>query len=149
MYVIFPAALDNVACEPATCSCRRWLGVAAERGRKRRARTGVKFPMPHAEAAMVGALLAGGDLPEGTVSLAGAWDGHPAYGWVTPDGVEMAFSTLCAEVRARLASTDEPVALATAEGGWRRPLQVFRFEGGAPLIRLASQVDLDWSEFAS
>lgn len=148
MYVIFPAALDHVACEPGACSCRQWLALAADRGRKRRARSGVRFPMPHAEAAMVQALLAGGDPPEGEVTLAGAWDGHPAYGWVTPDGVEMAFSTLCGHVRARLANTDEPVALATAEGGWRRPLQVFRFDGDTPPIRLAQKQELAWAEYA-
>lgn len=151
MHVIFPAALDNVACEPGTCACRDWLGVAAKRAGKRRRRGGPRLPMPQAEWALVDALLrhTGDDPPATPAALAGAWDGHPVYGWITPDGVEVAFSTLCAEVRARLAATDEPVALATADGGWRRPLQVFRFDGDKPPIRLSPEVELGWSEFAA
>ncbi len=154
MYVIFPAALDNVACESDTCACRAWAALAWKREKKRRKRrrsAGLPLPMPQVERALIDALLAAeGDVAlESDVELPGAWDGHPVFGWNTPDGIELAFSTLCGAVRAGLAETDEPVALATADGGWRRPLQVFRFTDGLEQIRLGGDGHLQWADFAA
>ncbi len=154
MYVIFPAALDHVACESGTCACRDWAGRAAKREAKRRKRprsSGLPLPLPRVESAMVETLLAAsaGSRAKAKADLPDAWDAHPIYGWRTPDGIELAFSTLCGEVRARLAETDDPVALATADGGWRRALQIFRFADGLEEIRLGGDALLPWADYAA
>jgi hypothetical protein len=69
------------------------------------------------------------------------------FGWATPDGVELGFSSLCPQVRKLLAETDEPVALASGEGGWRRPVAVFRFSDGLSDVRISPRIRTPWHRY--
>ncbi len=153
MQVLFPAALDGISSELVDCPSRAWLPAAqeawdaAQEGSKRRGKRGeVPFPPAAAERALLTATVEG--LPLGEQSdVKAPLTGFPVWAWATPDGVELSFSTLSSAVRRRLAATDDPAALAHAEGGWRTPLAVFRFADGLQQLRVTSRTKMPWSDY--
>lgn len=155
MHVLFPAALDHAQCDPAVCDCRRWLALAAKgAGGKRRRRVQksgqVAFPFRHVEQALLAALVENDAAPSEPKNGAfpSPFADFPTFAWATPLGAEVGFSTLCGSVRDRLAHTDEPVALATADGGWRRELQLFRHADGLENVRLSPRIEFPFAEYA-
>jgi hypothetical protein len=146
MRVVLPALLDAFECADADCACRRaWRAAAA--GRQPAAD---RFPFREAEDALVrgAAVLARAD--ESTVApsrVAGDAAYLPIAAVATPAGAELYFSSRCAEVRALLASNDEPVDLARAEGGWRAPLAVFQPADQLKQVRLHGKHSLPWRSF--
>lgn len=168
MQVFFSAALDGVTCDAATCKCAGWISaaVAAKKPAKRKkgkARKtdsdGVKFPPPLQARAIIEAVAARqGDTDAAETDAAetdteavprpAGWRDFPVSAWLTPDGVELAFSTLCPSVRAALAQADEPAAIATSDGGWRRSIGMFEHPNSLAEIALRPRNKLPWRDYA-
>jgi hypothetical protein len=154
MQVVFPAVLDLALCDDRECVCRRCLALGLrsdqEGGGRPRVRPGeVVFPNAMIERALVrgAAVLAAGGDPGGEPSAGPSLPG--VFAIATPAGVELAFNTLCPEVRRLLAANEEPIAVGRAEGGWRRPLAVFAPREGIERVRLLPRVSLPWTDFAA
>lgn len=141
MHVVFPAALDAIATRLPECPSRAWLAAAAGRV------DGAAFPMRGCEAALVSALA--DRLRAADAAVEPPLAGFPVFAWQTPDAVELGFSTLSPLVRAELATTDEPGALARSEGGWRTELALFRYGDGLRRLRLSPRLRVEWRDFAA
>ena len=106
----------------------------------------VAFPPPRLDALFLDAVATGKPRKPGTRSP--QWADFPVSAWRTPDGVDLGFSTLCSQVRAALAEADEPVAIATADGGWRRPIGVFEFGDKLKQVAVRPRDKMPWRDFA-
>mgnify|MGYP007096640510 CR=1 FL=1 len=154
MQVIFPAALDGVGDDLDACPTAALLPAMVALIEADAGKDGVNsFPMRAAEAAMRAALA---DPPAASsrktaqrvAAVAAPWAGFPVFAWQTPDAIELGFSTLSPVVRSYLAHSDDPGALASSEGGWRRPLSLFRYANGCTDLRVTPRVRLPWRDFA-
>ena len=148
MQVLFSAALDNVPSVIADCPSQAWLAAANDWAAKQPAakKKGSAFPAVAMENAILGALADA--LPLGELSdVPKPLRDFPVSAWATPDGVELAFSTLSRVVCEALAQTDEPVTVAKSVGGWRLPLHVFRFQNQLREVRVTSRTKMPWSDY--
>ncbi|GEM_PF-2849507 len=152
MHVYFCAALDGVTCDDSTCPCGAWIRSAGakaskKKGRKKAPPSGhVSFPARAQDEAVLDAL--GRSKPSGGTGRPDGWADFPVHAWRTPEAFELGFSTLCPTVRAALAAADEPVAIATADGGWRRELSVFTFADGLQTVRVRPRTTAPWADYA-
>ncbi|HAN30422.1 MAG TPA: hypothetical protein DCQ06_02380 [Myxococcales bacterium] len=151
MQVLFSAALDNVPAMLSTCPCQDWLAAAQQWADQQPARRGKKaaqtaFPAVAMERAILAALEVA--LPLGDANdVPQPLGDFPISAWSTPDGVELAFSTLSRAVCEALAQTDEPVTVAKSVGGWRMPLHVFRFADRLQQVRVTTRTKMSWSDY--
>jgi hypothetical protein len=146
MRVVFPAVLDSFACSDQDCPCRTSLRVALSASKPAPAN---KFPFREAEQALLDGAARLAEDPEAPriETLGHRFGDYPILAVNTPQGVELSLATLCPSVRELLATNQEPVSLARAEGGWRVALQVFHPDGGGKDVRLTPRKTVKWQEF--
>lgn len=130
MRVTFASALDNFSCQRVECLCAR-------------VRTSPLVAGHPGRAGVLAALQ-----PSGQGPAALPWNDFPLQAVQSPDGVSLAFCSLCPAVRAQLVAGEEPVTAAQSEGGWRQPLRVWQPDG-APQVRLFADCPVPWPEFVT
>jgi hypothetical protein len=152
MHVRFLAALDAVDLDGADR-----LGAAVVVGLRAGASLDVgRLPRPQLEAIALAGLAAlgrgdttdadgrpldGGRLPDAAAGL-------PVFGVRTPVGVDLGASTLEPSVRAAIAGNLEPPVVAVADGGWRRPVAVFRPDDDLATVRVTPRRRMPFAAWA-